>query len=185
MRPSSPETSAPACTKRNTLSISSSTSCCSTSRKCSPMVRADLPTRKRTPGALSLPSQEHGGLVPAPGLTLFPVRLLRLRGALADAADQAVPLVVLGGVVNALVDEHRLAHAGPTEQAGLAPPLDGGQQIDGLDAGFQHLPLRGALGKGRGRAMNGAALALDGRAVIDGDRKSTRLNSSHVAISYA
>ena len=50
MRPSNVETSLPAWTKRKILSINSSTSLCSWSRKYSAMVRPDSATRIRTPG---------------------------------------------------------------------------------------------------------------------------------------
>src|SRR5207249_11640496 len=35
------------------------------------------------------------------------------------------------------------------------------------------------------RRHHGLPMVLDGRAAVDVDRKSTRLNSSHVSISYA
>src|SRR3954469_13891719 len=50
MRPSSAETSEPACTKRKMLSMKSSTSCPPSSRKYSAMVRPLRPTRRRAPG---------------------------------------------------------------------------------------------------------------------------------------
>src|SRR5579883_882527 len=50
MRPSSAETSEPACVKRNILSIKSSTSCPSSSRKYSATVKPVRPTRRRAPG---------------------------------------------------------------------------------------------------------------------------------------
>ena len=51
MRPSRVETSLPACTKRKILSMNSSTSRCSSSRKYSAIVRPVSATRIRTPGA--------------------------------------------------------------------------------------------------------------------------------------
>ena len=54
MRPSSVDTSEPACTKRKMLSTNSSTSWFWTSRKYSAMVSADRATRRRTPGGSSI-----------------------------------------------------------------------------------------------------------------------------------
>ena len=50
MRPSSADTSEPACTKRKMLSMKSSTSWPCSSRKYSAIVSADRPTRRRAPG---------------------------------------------------------------------------------------------------------------------------------------
>ena len=50
MRPSSADTSEPAWVNRKMLSMNSSTSWFSTSRKCSAMVRPDRATRRRAPG---------------------------------------------------------------------------------------------------------------------------------------
>src|SRR5918999_138652 len=50
IRPSSAETSEPACTKRKMLSMKSSTSCPPSSRKYSAIVRPESPTRMRAPG---------------------------------------------------------------------------------------------------------------------------------------
>src|ERR671911_193811 len=54
MRPSSVETSEPACVKRKMLSMNSSTSCFCTSRKYSAIVRAESATRRRVPGGSSI-----------------------------------------------------------------------------------------------------------------------------------
>jgi hypothetical protein len=54
MRPSSVDTSEPACTKRKMLSTKSSTSWFFTSRKYSATVSADSATRRRTPGGSSI-----------------------------------------------------------------------------------------------------------------------------------
>ena len=54
MRPSRVETSDPAWVKRKMLSMNSSTSWPISSRKYSAMVRADRPTRRRTPGGSSI-----------------------------------------------------------------------------------------------------------------------------------
>src|ERR1035441_6612531 len=56
MRPSSADTSEPACVKRKMLSMKSSTSCPSSSRKYSATVSPVRPTRRRAPGGRS---EEH------------------------------------------------------------------------------------------------------------------------------
>jgi hypothetical protein len=61
-------------------------------------------------------------------------------------------------VVDELHDEDRLAHAGTAEQPHLAAPLEGGEEVDGLDPGLQDLGARAELGQRDGRAMNGPAI---------------------------
>ncbi len=63
-----------------------------------------------------------------------------------------------GYVVNQLLDEHRLAHAGAAEQADLAPLGVGLQQVDDLDPRLQNLHRRALLLKGGGLAVD----ALEG-----------------------
>src|SRR5207244_10929531 len=59
--------------------------------------------------------------------------------------------VLLGDVVDQLLDEHGLADAGAPEEACLAAPRIRLQQIDDLDAGLEHLDLgRLVLERGRG-----------------------------------
>jgi hypothetical protein len=123
MRPSSPDTSEPAWMKRKMLSMSSSTSCRSRSRKCSAMVSAAWPTRKR-PRRLVHLAEHHHGVVEHAGVAHLPVELLRLAAALADAAEQAHALVLPGHVVDELGDEHGLAHPRAAEQSGLAAALE-------------------------------------------------------------
>src|SRR5256885_11930095 len=55
-----------------------------------------------------------------------------------------------------------------------------------FDQGLHHRALREPLGIGRRRRVPGHALENRTRGIpIAGDRKSTRLNSSHLVISYA
>ena len=72
---------------------------------------------------------------------------------------------MLHGVIDQLGDQHRLAHASAAKQPGLAAALDGRQQIDGLDAGFQDFTVHHAFFKRGGRLVDGAA----------GDRERRRL----------
>ena len=62
-------------------------------------------------------------------------------GALAHATEDRHPAVLLGHPVDQLQDEHRLAHAGPAEQADLAALHVGLQQVDDLDPGLEHFGL--------------------------------------------
>ena len=64
---------------------------------------------------------------------------------------------MLHGVIDQLGDQHRLAHASAAKQPGLAAALDGRQQIDGLDAGFQDFTVHHALIKRGWRLVNGAS----------------------------
>ena len=77
-----------------------------------------------------------------------------------------------GHVVDQLLNQHRLAHAGAAEQADLAPAGVGLQQVDDLDARLQNLHRRTLLLKGGGLAVDGLGggalghrtLAVDGLA---------------------
>src|ERR1700676_3097827 len=110
MRPRSAETSAPACTKRKILSMNSSTSRCSSSRKYSATVRPVSPTRRREPG----------GSVICPYISAardfsafghFQPQIVAFARALSHAGKHGNAAVLHGHVVNQLHDEHSLAHA--------------------------------------------------------------------------
>ena len=83
-----------------------------------------------------------------------------LTGALAHAGEHRHATVLLGDPADHLVDEHGLAHAGAAEQADLAALQVRGEEVDDLDAGLEHLPLR-LEGVEAGR------LAVDLPAVVD------------------
>ena len=63
--------------------------------------------------------------------------------------------MLLGQVVDELLDEHRLAHAGAAEQAGLAAADVGLEQVDRLDAGLEDLGLGGELVEAGRRMVDG------------------------------
>ncbi len=114
-------------------------------------------------------TEDHHGAVQNPRLLHGAVELLRLPAALADAAEQADAPIAPGHVVNDLGDEHGLAHAGAAEQTGLAAALERGQQIDGLDAGFEYVAGGDSLLQGQGLAVEGPlAVGLDVQISIDG-----------------
>src|ERR687894_737532 len=61
--------------------------------------------------------------------------------------------VLLGQVVDQLLDDHRLADAGAAEQPHLAALGVGREQVDDLDAGLEHLRGRRQVGGVRGGAV--------------------------------
>ena len=76
--------------------------------------------------------------------------------------------MLLGDVVDQLHDEHGLADARAAEQADLAALDVGGDQVDDLDAGLEHLGGAGLLVIGRRVAVDAPFFAGDGlRLVID------------------
>jgi hypothetical protein len=129
MRPRSADTSEPAWVKRKMLSTKSSTSCFSTSRKYSAMVRADSATRARAPGGSfiwpnTIAVFEMHRL--AVGFACRPTRVISCQRSLPSRVRSPTPAnteyaaVLLGDVVDELLDEHGLADAGAAEQADLA-----------------------------------------------------------------
>ncbi len=63
--------------------------------------------------------------------------------------------MTFGNVVDELHDEHRLAHAGTTEESNLTTLHVGLQQVDDLDARSQDFLLRGEFLKGGRLTVNG------------------------------
>ena len=66
--------------------------------------------------------------------------------------------MVEGHALNHLLNEDGLTHAGAPEQADLAALNVGGEQVNDLNAGLEHLLLGLQLVEGRGLAVNGPAL---------------------------
>ena len=95
----------------------------------------------RAGGLVHLPEDEHRLVEDARLLHLQP-QVVALARALADAAEGRQPAVLLGEVVDELLDQHRLAHAGAAEQADLAALGVGREQVDHLDPGLEHLGRR-------------------------------------------
>ncbi len=95
--------------------------------------------------------------------------VVALAGALAHAGEHREAAVLLGDVVDELLDEHRLAHAGAAEEADLAALHVGGEQVDDLDAGLEDLLGRVELVEGGGVAVDRPALGRgDVAALVDG-----------------
>ena len=117
--------------------------------------------------------QRHLGLerlleVDDPGLDHLVIEVVALAGPLADAGEHRHAAVRLGDVVDQLHDQHGLADARTAEQADLAALEVGGQQVDDLDAGDQHLGLGRLVDEhGRRRVDRGGHLDVDGTALVD------------------
>ena len=166
MRPSSADTSEPACVKRKMLSMNSSVSAPVSSRKYSAIVSArqgDAETRARRLVHLA---EDHDGLVDDVlagvadlGFLHFQPQVGAFAGALADAGEDRVAAVLLGDAGDEFLDDDRLAEARAAEQAGLAAAEERREQVDHLDAGLEHLGLGGQVDELRRLAVDRAALA--------------------------
>ena len=114
-----------------------------------------------------LAEDEHRLVDDARLLHLEP-EVVALARALADAAEGRQAAVLLGEVVDQLLDEDRLADAGAAEQADLAALGVGREQVDDLDAGLEHLGRRGeVLDRRRVAVDRPALLDLDVVALVD------------------
>ncbi len=96
----------------------------------------------RARGLVHLAEDEHRLVQDARLLHLEP-EVVALARALAHAAERRQAAVLLGEVVDQLLDDDRLAHAGAAEQADLAAARVGREQVDDLDPGLEHLGRRG------------------------------------------
>ena len=94
---------------------------------------------------------DQAGLVDNAGLAHLQVQVGTLAGALAHAGEHRGAAVLLGQVVDELLDDNGLADASAAEQARLAALDEGLDQVDGLDAGLEDLGLRGQVVVRRGR----------------------------------
>jgi peptide chain release factor 1 len=124
------------------LSMNTSTSARSTSRKYSATVRPGEPDAEARPRRLVHLAVDERHLVEDPGLLELQVQVVPLARALAHAAEHALPAVPLGDVVDQLLDDDRLAHAGAAEEPDLPALHERGDQVDDLDPRLEHLGLR-------------------------------------------
>jgi len=113
----------PAWMKRKMLSMSRSTSRCSSSRKYSAIVSAAWPTRNRLPGGSFIWPKTITMFGQHAGFLHVAVEFLAFATTFANAAKKAYALLVPDHVVNHLGEQHRLAHARPAEQSRLTAPL--------------------------------------------------------------
>ena len=98
---------------------------------------------------------DQAGLVDDARLAHLEVQVGALAGALAHAGEDGGAAVLLGEVVDELLDEHRLADAGAAEQTGLAAADIGLEEVDRLDAGLEDLGLGGQLVEARRGMVDG------------------------------
>ena len=84
----------------------------------------------------------------------FIPQIVALTAALAHTGKHRVAAMLHGHIMDQLLDQHSFAHASTAEQADLAALRIGLQQIDHLDAGFQHLGHGLLLGKAGGLAVD-------------------------------
>ena len=88
------------------------------------------------------------------GIDHLVIEVVALARALADAGEHRHAAMRLGDVVDQLLDQHGLAHAGAAEQADLAALEVGREQVDHLDAGDEDLGRRRLVLEGRRVAMD-------------------------------
>ena len=77
-------------------------------------------TRRRAPGRLVHLAEDQRGLLDDARLLHLVLEVVALAGALAHPGEHRDAAVLLGDVVDQLLDEHGLADAGAAEEAGLA-----------------------------------------------------------------
>src|SRR3954471_11550439 len=154
MRPSSADTSEPACTKRKMLSMKSSTSWPPSSRKYSAMVKPDSATRMRAPGGSFIWPNTSTVLSRTPDSFISSQRSLPSR----ERSPTPQNAVLGSDVVDQLLDQHGLAHARAAEQADLAATRIWREQVDHLDAGLEDLARRREVLDRRHRAVDRPAL---------------------------
>lgn len=111
---------------------------------------------------------ESGVLVQYAGCLHVAIQFFALTAALADAAEDADPLVLADHVVDHLGQQHGLADTGTAEQTRLAATFQRHQHIDELDAGREDFGLGRAPGQRRRRSMHAAPFDGGCRQAVDG-----------------
>ena len=95
--------------------------------------------------------------------------VVALARALAHPREHGDAAVLLGEVVDELLDDDGLAHARAAEEADLAAAQVGLDEVDDLDAGLEHLELGRLVLEGGGGAVDGVALlGLDRAQLVHG-----------------
>src|SRR5699024_1880900 len=92
-------------------------------------------------GFVHLPEHE-GCLIQDSRFAHLCPEVVSLTGTLPHSGEDRISAVLCGDVVDQLLDEDCLAHAGAAEKADLAALCGGGQKVDDLDACLQHLHSR-------------------------------------------
>src|SRR4029079_2462093 len=112
---------------------------------------------------------DEDGLVEDARLLHLDPEVVALTGALAYARHHRDAGVLGGDVADQLLDHDGLAGAGAAEEADLATADERGDEVDDLDAGFEHGDLGLLLLEAGGFAVDGCGvLARDVAALVDG-----------------
>src|SRR6266496_2957241 len=118
-----------------------------------------------SPGGLRHLAVDERGLGARQVLEVDDLRLLELQpevvplaGALAHPREHGHPAVLLGQVVDQLLDDDGLADPRAPEEADLAPAEVGLDEVDDLDPGLEHLQVGRLFGEGGSGAVDGMAL---------------------------
>ena len=110
---------------------------------------------------------DQSGLVDNAALGHFTVQVVALAGALANAGEHRVAVVLGGNVIDQLLDQDGLADTGTAEQTDLAALCVGADQVNDLDAGLQDLRGGLLLLIAGGRAVDGpVGLRGGGRLIV-------------------
>ena len=86
------------------------------------------------------------------------VQVIALARALPYSGEDRDAAVLLGNIVDELLDEHGLADARAPEEARLAASGIGLEKVHDFDAGLEHLDLGRLLLEGRRRPVDGQGL---------------------------
>src|SRR5699024_2706225 len=105
-------------------------------------------------------TEHQGGVLEDAHLLHLEEEVGALTGALTDAGEHRRTGELTRDTGDHLLDEHRLADTGTTEQTDLAALDVRGQQVDHLDAGLEDLGLALELVEGRRLAVNTPLLAV-------------------------
>ena len=123
------------------------------------------------PGRFVHLTEHHAGLldhvaarVADLGLLHFQPEVVAFAGPLADAGEHRVAAVGAGDAGDQLGEDHRLAQAGPAEQAGLAAADERRQQVDHLDARLEHFRPGRQIGHRRASRDGWASILRRGSA---------------------
>ena len=99
-------------------------------------------------------TEHQRGVLEHVGVGELDPEVVALTGALPHAGEHRGATEVAGDAVDHLLDEHRLADAGTTEQGDLAAAHVRGEQVDDLETGLEHLGAGLELGERRRLAVD-------------------------------
>lgn len=88
---------------------------------------------------------------------------------MGPTAEDGDTTVGLGDVVDEFLNQHGLSDTGTAEETNLATTSVGGEEIDDLDTGLEHLSGGGLVDEWRGVGVDGAELdTLNGATFVNG-----------------